>query len=131
MPATWQFEEREGYLAMVQHGEESGGPAIRAEFQSYIVAIVEQCVRTGLAAVLVDRRNLINPPSDPNAALAVHQIASQLDQTRITRYVQRCAFLVPPDRLPNTSFPEDVFQNRGLNLRYFDDEQQAIEWLTN
>ena len=41
----------------------------------------------------------------------------------------RIALVVPPDRLENLRFAENVAQNRGVNMNLFLDRAQALNWL--
>ena len=58
------------------------------------------------------------------------RIVGEFQERRYSDYVRYVAILVRPEHLPVTDFDEDVMQNRGVNLRYFDDDAEARAWLT-
>ena len=72
--------------------------------------------------VLVDLRGVATPFSRPEQFRIGEEAAASLSHMR------RIASVVPPERVTRVS--EKAAQRNGTNVRVFDDENQAVAWLT-
>lgn len=71
--------------------------------------------------VLVDLRGVVTPFSTPEQFRIGEEAAASLSHMR------RIASVVLPERVTRVS--EKAARRNGVNVRVFDDEQQAIAWL--
>ena len=71
--------------------------------------------------VLVDLRHVVTPFDRPEQFRIGEEAAASLS------HMNRIASLVPPERVTRVS--EKAARRNGVNVRVFDDEQQALAWL--
>ena len=71
--------------------------------------------------VLVDLRGVVTPFTRPEQFRIGEEAAASLS------HMERIASLVPPERVTRVS--EKAARRNGVNVRVFDDEDQAIAWL--
>jgi hypothetical protein len=72
--------------------------------------------------VLVDLRGVVTPFSTPEQFRIGEEAAASMS------HLDRIASLVPPERVTRVS--EKAARRNGVNVRVFDDEREAIAWLT-
>jgi len=130
MATTWQFEQRDGYACVVSTGVATQHTGDTSNLTMLVHDLHHHAQETGHTRYLLDRRQVEFGPATLQADIAVHHTARLIEELRLGALIHRCAILVTPQRLPDTSFQEDVYNNRGITVRYFADEDQAITWLT-
>jgi hypothetical protein len=94
-----------------------------ADFLALIETIAARCSVAGTTRVLLDLSEVTGDPPDLDRYDLGRQAAA------ILGHVQRVAVVLGP-AIRYTGFAVDVAQNRGLDLRSFRSEQEALDWLT-
>lgn len=98
----------------------TGGPSI-GQLLSLIHLLGVESETWDDDKVLVDLRGVVTPFSPPEQFRIGQEAAASLSHMR------RIASVVPPERVTRVS--EKAARRNGVNVRVFDDEQQAIAWL--
>jgi hypothetical protein len=98
----------------------TGGPSI-GQLLSLIHLVGVESETWEQDKVLVDLREVVTPFSHPEQFRIGEEAAASLSHMR------RIASVVPPERVTRVS--EKAARRNGVNVRVFDDEQQAIAWL--
>jgi len=130
MTLTWQFEERPSYVCMITGGTTTHHGGDASNLFAYVQDLHRHAQETGYTRYLLDRRQVEYSPTTLEADLAIHDSGRMIEELRVGALIHRVAILVTPQRLPDTSFQEDVYNNRGITLRFFADEQESVTWLT-
>jgi hypothetical protein len=113
--------EKDGFVAAVLGGVRT--PETLMEAASRVTAF---CRARGIARVLIDLR----PMSGGLDTLETYEVAGhELPKQRNVRRFLRSAILDHPENIERIRFFETVAVNRGLNVRVFADEENAVEWL--
>jgi hypothetical protein len=86
-------------------------------------AVAALMTTTGITKILVDARQIV-VPFDTMDAYETANIAAAPMFRRAT-----FAVVVSPSTATGPPFIETVAVNRGVNIRYFDDYDQALAWL--
>jgi hypothetical protein len=120
MPETVSVRSDEGIVEVHSYGEVTEQD-LRASLES-VAAICRDC---GLSRVLVDAREETSLPP----TLSLFQFGADLLHTGVLR-TARFAVLASEVTRKDQRFLETVTRNRGLEIRIFDSEDDAIAWLT-
>jgi hypothetical protein len=119
MPETVSFRKDIGVIQVVS-SDRVTGTDVKATLEA-IEAISE---RHGIRRILVDARKMTEKPStlgmfEALSGMAEYGIAAKL----------RFAVVIGEDDDGVLKFGEDVAQNRGVDLRLFEDRDEAMSWL--
>jgi hypothetical protein len=115
MPEEVKFDE-EKQLMCVQFGADS----TVEDWKSTLVQVERLSRETGIRRVLVDVRK----QTELASTAVLYEFGSQLPL--FIAFAVLCEI-----HLGNHRFIEDVAGNRGIAVKDFDSEQDAIEWLKN
>lgn len=117
MAFTTQLTRFPGYVRL-----QVAGPSSIREFVELISTIGKETVYWLDRRVVVDLRE-VEGALDPTEQVFLGELVGQE-----LAHIERMASLVPPARLTRNS--ERAAQELGSQLRVFDDEAQALAWIT-
>jgi hypothetical protein len=121
MEFEYEVQAREGYVEATLTGVRTPTTLIAAAEQ-----VTEVCKELKILKVLVDVRRMTGSLD----TLETFEVAGhQIPQRPMTRQLARSAILDLPVNMERMHFFETVAVNRGFNVRVFDDETAAVEWL--
>jgi hypothetical protein len=116
-----RFDENDEYITATLTGIRRPDTLIDAAAKTSA-----HCRDRGVFFVLIDVRGMSGGLDTMETfEVAGHEIPQQAD----TRKLVRSAILDHPENIKRIRFFETVAINRGLNVKVFDDEDRAIEWL--
>jgi stage II sporulation SpoAA-like protein len=87
--------------------------------------IVRACEEHDCTRILIDDRKVKYTAS----IIALYELARYYDQIRVPDKIQRVAVLASPDYKESNEFFETTARNRGVDLRVFQQREQAEAWL--
>lgn len=120
MPYQIDSNDREGYLQLTFKGE---WPAeLDEQITNDLYAAI---ISSEQKKILLDYREGNNMTT--NTMLDYNSAINAAELPEIRRFT--CAMLFRPDEVKKFEFWETVAVNRGLNVRFFDDESEALKWL--
>jgi hypothetical protein len=117
MAFTTQVNRFPGYVRV-----QVAGPASIREFVELISTVGQETVYWSDRRVVVDLRQ-VDGELTPTEQIFLGELVAQ-DLT----HIERMASIVPPARLTHNS--ERAAQEMGSQLRVFDDEKEALAWIT-
>jgi hypothetical protein len=117
MPATFSISQDRTYIIETFDGEQT--PEMQRESVVALIALME---RTQITQVLLNARAQRAPLSTIDAYTIWNEYALLIPRGT------RLAVIVSWE-LKSPTFTETVAVNRGVNVRYFNHEDQALEWL--
>lgn len=117
MALTTQVTRLPGYVRV-----QVAGPASIREFVELIATIGQETVYWSDRRVVVDLRQ-IDGELTPTEQIFIGELVAQ-----DLAHIERMASIVPPVRLTRNS--ERAAQELGSQLRVFDDEDEALAWIT-
>lgn len=116
MAFTTQLSRLPGYVRV-----QVSGPASIREFVELISTIGQETVYWSDRRVVVDLRQVEGELTPTEQIFLGELVAQNL------AHIERMASIVPPARLTRNS--ERAAQERGSQLRVFDDENDALAWI--
>ena len=118
-----EMEVREDYLFATACGERT------AENVSAIAReVIDECVQRNVAHVLLDLRHLTGRL---NIADSLSVVTKGFPEIGVFRRLERVAVLEMSERYERSRFFERVAHSRGYNIRMFDDQQEALDWISS
>lgn len=117
MALTTQLTRFPGYVRL-----QVSGPASLPEFVNLIATIGQETIYWSDRRVVVDLRQ-VDGELEPTEQVFVGELVAQ-----DLAHIERMASIVPPARLTRNS--ERAAQELGSQLRVFDDEAQALAWIS-
>lgn len=118
MPIKFQLIADTGYVLVNQTGE-----ITVAEIDQARPRILELATAGGAMKILVDVRGTTNKLS----TIEYFSITERTAKADLPR--PRAAFVCRPDQFGDVSFIETVAVNRGLPLKVFLSQEEALHWL--
>ena len=91
-----------------------------------VAAIIEACIENKVTKVLVDIRGFIGQPG----IVSDYKLANIAAKGALG-IVKKTALLHQRESSEFTTFFETATRNRGIDMRVFMDESEAVEWLLN
>jgi hypothetical protein len=117
MPFTTELTRFPGYVRL-----QVAGPSSIREFVELVSTIGKETVYWSDRRVVVDLRQ-VEGALDPTEQVFLGELVAQ-----DLAHIERLASIVPPERLTRNS--ERAAQELGSQLRVFDDEAEALAWIT-
>jgi hypothetical protein len=117
MALTTQLTRFPGYVRL-----QVSGPASIREFVELVSTIGQETVYWSDRRVVVDLRQ-VDGELDPTEQVFLGELVAQ-----DLAHIERMASIVPPARLTRNS--ERAAQELGSQLRVFDDEAEALAWIS-
>jgi hypothetical protein len=117
MALSTQLTRFPGYVRL-----QVAGPASIRDFVELVATIGQETVYWSDRRVVVDLRQ-VQGELDPTEQVFLGELVAQ-----DLAHIERMASIVPPARLTRNS--ERAAQEMGSQLRVFDDEAQALAWIT-
>jgi hypothetical protein len=113
------IDVKDGYLQVVVRGVSSLPDNIDLQKR-----VAQACKENKCTRVMVDIRELKNPTS----ITEIYQFGKNAEQN-LRNVSIKAAVLHDEDRTEHESFLETTMKNRGVNLRSFLSEKDALKWL--
>lgn len=85
--------------------------------------VIRACEDSGRKLVLADVRNI----TEPSGIIDLYQLAKEMSPLILGK-IDKCA-LVQRELGDMEIFTEKTMRNRGMNIRSFPDENEALSWL--
>ncbi len=121
MPQNYQIEHiRQGNYLRVR----PLAPLTRELISDYSMAAHTQCRSEGCNGYLFDLRGIENACNPVDNYDFVYR---DMEEMKLLHSIKSAVLIDEAD--DSHSFPELLLQNAGYNIRFFSDEQEAIEWL--
>ena len=117
-----QLELRERCLFAAASGERTckNVAAIAGE-------ILDECVRANVARVFLDLRQLSGRLDISESILVITEMFPKMG---LSQKLERVAVLESQERHERSRFFERAAHARGYNLRMFDDQDEAMDWIS-
>ena len=112
---------KDGYLQVVVKGVASLPSNIDLQKR-----VVKACGEHRITKVLVDIREL----TEPTSITEIYQFGKEAEHN-LRNISIKAAVLHDENRKEHESFLETMMKNRGVNLRAFLTEKEALDWLMN
>lgn len=126
MAVVFTVEPRAGYIVVRSEGADEG----LEQMLAHADALAEAARRYGCARVLSDDRKVRYLPTNLSTTLVLQEIGERFLAERYGARLEALAILPSTDAGETWRFAESTWRNRGLNVRFFLDELEAVEWLT-
>ncbi len=114
-----ETEIKQGYIKFIVSGEQTLENNTELVFH-----VLEACVENKIKRVLIDIRGIFGQPG----VLSDYELAN-ISAKEARGLVQKAALIYRQENHEYTSFFETATRNRGVNLRVFLDEGEALKWL--
>ena len=108
------------YLKLIVSGEQT-----HEDNRALVVKIIESCVEHKLGQVVVDIRGLRGQPG----VISDYELATFSVEQGLS-VIKKAALVYRQENYEFTSFFETVAINRGLNVKIFVEEDEAVAWIT-
>ena len=100
--------------------------------QEQFVELLDEAVASGAAKVLVDGRQMTGKPTDFERFLYGEFVASAtLDVLFRHNLRLKFAYIIHAPLRDPERFGENVAVNRGMNVKTFEEKNEAVEWLNS
>ncbi len=102
---------------------QASGPSSLKSDVDFGKRVIQACEDSGRKSVLVDVRKI----TETSRIIDFYQLAKEVSPLALDK-ISRCA-LVRREIGDVESFTEEAMRHRGINLRSFHDEKEALSWL--
>ena len=89
--------------------------------------ILDECVRANVARVFLDLRQLSGRLDISESILVITEMFPKMG---LSQKLERVAVLESHERHERSRFFERAAHARGYNLRMFDDQDEAMDWIS-